>query len=128
MKFKTKTAEFFFDERGFIVVEFLANNEIFDVAEAHEHIRIAKTFINNKKQRVLVDLTNSYHVPDAEAKKILAEFNLKTAEAIIVATLAHKIICTFYIKVLKTCKANHPVKIFMQKEKAVEWLLNHPNE
>lgn len=110
------------------MVEFLANNEIFDAAEAHEHIRIAKTFINNEKQRVLVDLTNSYHVPDAEAKKILAEFNLKTAEAIIVATLAHKIICIFYIKVLKTCKANHPVKIFMQKEKAFEWLLNQPNE
>ena len=125
---QTKTAAFSIDERGFIVVEFLANNEIFDVAEAHEHIRVGKILANNKKQRVLVDITNSYHVPDAEAKKTLAEFNLKTAEAIVVATLAHKIICNFYIKVLKTCKVNYPVKTFLQKEKAIEWLLSQPNE
>lgn len=125
---QTKTATFSFDKRGFVAVEFLANNEIFDAAEAHEHIRIGKMLANNEKQLVLVDITNSYHVPDAAAKKILAEFNLKSAEAIVVATLAHKIIANFYIKVLKTCKASHPVKIFMQKEKAIEWLLNQPNE
>ena len=125
---QTKTAAFSFDERGFIVVEFLANNEIFDTTEAHEHVRIAKTLVNNKKHPILADITASYHVPDAEAKKILAEFEFKSAEAIVVATLAHKILCNFYIKVLKTCKVNYPVKTFMQKEKAIEWLLNQPNE
>lgn len=67
---QTKTATFSFDKRGFVAVEFLANNEIFDAAEAHEHIRIGKMLANNKKQLVLVDITNSYHVPDAEAKNI----------------------------------------------------------
>lgn len=128
MKFKTKTAEFSFDERGFIVVKFLDNYEIFDATEALEHIRIAKTLVNNKKHPILADITASYHVPDAEAKKILAEFEFKSAEAIVVATLAHKILCNFYIKVLKTCNANYPVKVFMQKEKAIEWLLNPSNE
>lgn len=123
---QTKTATFSFDERGFIVVEFLANNEFFDAAEAHEHIRAGKTIANNKKHPVLIDITKSYHVPNAEAKKILAEFEFKSAEAIVVDTLAHKILCNFYIKVLKTCNANHPVKVFMHKDKAIEWLLNLP--
>lgn len=128
MEFKTKTAVFSFDERGLIIVEFLANNEIFDAAEAHEHVRIGKALAKNKRHPVLADITKSYHVPDAEAKRILAEFEFKSAEAIVVATLAHKILCNFYIKVLKTCNASYPVKVFMQKEKAIEWLLSQPNE
>src|SRR5690606_14590711 len=128
MIYQTKTAAFSFDERGFIVVEFLANNEIFDAAEAQEHVRVGKIIANYKKFPLLADITTSYHVPDAEAKKILAEFEFKSAEAIVVATLAHKILCNFYIKVLKTCKANYPVKVFMQKEKAIEWLMIQPNE
>lgn len=128
MILKTKTAEFSFDERGFILVTFFSNDEVFDADEAYEHIRAAETVGDNRTDLVLIDITKSYHVPTIEAKEILAEIQPKSAEALVVATLAHKIICNFYIKILKKCSATHPVEVFIQKEKAIEWLLSHPKK
>lgn len=121
----TKTAAFSLHEKGFVYVEFLQNNEVFDVEEAHAHINAASTVSGNKKLPVLIDVTKSYYVPSPEAKQILAEFHLKTAEVIVVSTLAHQLLSNFYIKILKKCNANHPVKVFVNKNKAIDWLTSH---
>lgn len=121
----TKTASFSLHEKGFVYVEFLQNNEVFDVEEAHNHIKAASIVSGNKKLPVLIDVTKSYYVPSADAKQVIAEFHLKSAEAIVVDSLAHQLLSNFYIKILKKCNAKHPIKVFTNKNKAIIWLTSY---
>lgn len=125
---KTKTAEFEYDERGFLRVTFLENNETFDIEEALEHIKISELLCNSRKLPVLIDASNSFHVPTIEAKKALANFDLKTAEVILVNSLPQRIIVNFYTKMVKQQKKPIPIKSFLKskEEEAIKWLLSQP--
>jgi hypothetical protein len=126
LQMKTKTAEFNYDERGFLRVTFLENNETFDLEEALEHLKMCDVICNGKEMPVLIDASKSFHVPTIEAKKELANFDLKTAEVILVNSLPQRIIVNFYSKMVQHKKKPIPIKSFLKskEEEAIKWLLS----
>jgi hypothetical protein len=123
-KLHTKTAEFYLDERGFLVVDFKQGDAEFDLEEAHRHLELAKSIANGRKLPVLVDLRNSYHMPSNEAKDYMAAVDLKSAEAIVVKSLHQRILANFFLK-MAFSQNGHPTKVFTNRSKAIDWLLKY---
>lgn len=71
--------------------------------------------------KVLVDATESMQQMTKEAKEYLVENKLKLAEAILVKAIHQRLIATFFINMVKK-KKSHPVKVFSDREKAIQWL------
>lgn len=122
MEYKTKIAELSLDVRGFIRIVFFDNNELFDEEEARAQLEAANKLSGGKLMPVLVDVRNSSHVPTVEAKKIIATFNKKTAEAILISSLPHRILGNFYLKITQQVNKSHPIKLFKEETEAINWL------
>jgi len=119
----TQTACFKMDDRGFLRVEFLENDHDFDEDEAHKHIDAGAQITGGRFVAVLADVRKGYHVPTVDAKKILASFTNKYAEAIIVNSSAKRIMGNFYLRIIKKDKPDFPVRIFTNQDDAVNWLM-----
>lgn len=72
---------------------------------------------------VLADVRNSRHVPIIEAKKIIATFPKKKADAILISSLPQRILGSFYLKITQQINYSHPIKLFKDEEEAVNWLI-----
>ncbi len=119
--------EFFLDENDFLIGKFLDNNLDFDKEEAERQLKYLNNITHGKKFKVLIDATESFHIPTNEAKEILAANDLKIAEAILIKQTHQRIVANFYMKLTKK-KQKHPIKVFSNKEKAIEWLKNIDNQ
>jgi hypothetical protein len=127
MEDTTKTAHFSIDSRGFLRVVFLDNQEEFDEEEARIHLYTANKLCAGISMPVLVDTRISRHVPTIEAKKIIATFPKKKAEAILISSLSHRILGNFYLKITQQINPSHPIKLFNDEEEAVNWLIQFLN-
>lgn len=98
--------------------------DVYDViAIKQENLKLA----NGKKYAVLVT-PGQYSTITKEARELVSsyEFTIDTiAKALIVNSLAHRIIGNFYIKVNKPFIKT---QIFTDKEKAIIWLRNQLNQ
>lgn len=117
----TKTAIFSIIEGDIVLATFLNNNETIDLEEAKEHIKAVQSLVGDKKAPVLVDATQSMQQLTPDAKKYLADNDNKTAEAILVKALHQRIIASFYLSIVSKNK-NHPVNVFTDRAKAIQWL------
>lgn len=124
-KITTKTAEFSLDKRGFLKIVFLNNAEDIDELEVSEHIKAANEISGYSKLAVLADVRLGSHSIDKKAKEMIAAYNMKKAEAIIINSLAHRIIGNFYLKLSKRMNKNFPVKLFLNEKEAIQWLLTY---
>lgn len=114
----TKLAEIS-KEENFIRLKFFNSNEDFDLEEAKMQYNAASELCNGKPYKVLIDVRGVDVSPQKEAQDFLSHLDEKIAEAIIVNSLALRILSKFY----KNKSSNNPVKIFSKEEKAIEWLL-----
>ncbi|NUM49527.1 MAG: hypothetical protein HUU48_00305 [Flavobacteriales bacterium] len=124
-KIITKTAEFSLDKRGFLKIVFLNNTEDIDESEVNIHIKAAGEIAGYSKLAVLADVRLGSHSIDKKAKEMIATYNMKKAEAIIINSLAHRIIGNFYLKLSKRMNKNFPVKLFLNEKEAIQWLLTY---
>ena len=95
----------------------------YTLKETIEGIKAIGKLSGGKLVRVLKIAGNGSSV-DAESRKYIASgigSRFSIAEAILIETFAHKLIGNFYLKVERPIK---PTKLFNDKDKAVEWLLN----
>jgi len=118
-KVHTKTTEMTFDSRGFIVIRLLSTNEEYDLEEAKLQHKTALNFTGGKPYLALVDTLGATVVPSKEAENYILNVQDRVAEAIVIESLAYRIIAKFYMKKSK----HNPTKIFKHKDEAIEWLL-----
>lgn len=104
-------------------VVFFDNQEEFDEEEARAQVDAANKLCAGISMPVLADVRNSRHVPTIEAKKIIATFPKKKAEAILISSLPHRILGNFYLKLTQQVNHLHPVKLFKDNEEAIKWLI-----
>lgn len=123
MQIETHTATFSLSTDGILIVTFKNNDIEIDLEEAKIQVEAAAKLSDNKPVPVLVDARLSMHELTKEAKKYIAEYALKKAEAILVKELHQRIIATFYLKVSASL-SNHPMKVFTNEAEAMKWLLS----
>ena len=113
------------DPAGFLRITLLPNSNAFDAAEAEKQIDAAHQLTKGTRKLVLVDSTQSTVTPTIEAKKILADVDLKVKEAIIVKSLGNRIIGNIFMKMVNR---RYPTKMFTDEATALEWLLADKGE
>lgn len=119
-KVYTKTTEMTFDERGFISIRLLASDEEFDLEEAKLQHKRALELAKGKPYLSLVDTLGATVMPSKAAENYIQSVKDRIAEAIVIESLAFRIIAKFYMKKSK----HNPTKIFKDREGAIEWLLS----
>lgn len=130
---KTNIAVFTWEKEGYLKVVMMDNNHEFDLEEAKRQIEVGTEIASGQKVPALIDLSKSRHVPSMAAKRYIAKnCHLKSAEALVLNSLANRIIGNFYFKMIDN--KDYPRRIFSDKEKALEWLQKYfikdfnPNE
>lgn len=125
--YQTHLTSIFKDQFGILHVVFNDKEKDFDLIEAKEQIEVVNKLINQKPTVIIIDTRLSFQTPTEEAKKILAEFQYKKSEAIIVKHLHQRITSNFFLK-LSHRKSKHPVKLFTDEKKAIEWSLKYTQQ
>ncbi|MBA2613222.1 MAG: hypothetical protein H0U95_14730 [Bacteroidetes bacterium] len=109
---------------GIIFIKLDDNSEI-NLKDSIEHHAFLKTKFDGKnKIRVLTE-SGRYTTITKEAREFSTqpEINLMTlASAVVIKSLAHRIVINFIISF--TRKQNIKMRIFDNKEEAIEWLLS----
>lgn len=123
MQIETHTATFILSPDDILIVRFKDNDLDIDLDEAKKQVEAAGKLTQLRSVPVLVDARSSMHELTKEAKKYIAEYALKKAEAILVKELHQRIIATFYLKV-SASHSNHPMKVFTNETEALKWLLS----
>jgi len=118
--YTTDICEIFWDERGFIRLNFLETQNAYGLEEAKRQFDIALKITGGEKSKVLIDTRGSNALPDKEAQDFTTNAPLRTAEAIIVDSLSMRILSKFYMKK----NTNNTVKIFSKEKNAIDWLVN----
>ena len=102
----------------------LDDNVEIDIADASEQYELLKARYNGKtKYRILVDPGRHTSI-STEAREFSShpERNAMTlATAVLVRSLAHRLIINFMIKFIQ--QQNMKMKMFDSREKAISWLL-----
>lgn len=90
-----------------------------EIADFKEPLEVLKNLSEENFYKVIVEFPMHTHA-SPEARKWAMETSLPAvAEAIVFKSLAQRIIIRFYLLVNKQ---SHPVKIFTDKEDAINWL------
>lgn len=103
---------------GFIRIKFVDASDSFDLAEAKRQYEAAKILAENKKYKVLIDVRDVHVSPEKDAQEFLTNISEKVAEAVLVNSLATRLITRFYVRANK----NTPVRVFSNEKKAIKWL------
>jgi hypothetical protein len=109
------------DKRGFLRISLIDNSHLFDEDEAKRQIAAAHHLTNGLSYKVLVDTTESTNTPTLEAKKIIAEVENKTKEAVLIKSLGNRILGNIYLKLINR---RYPSKLFTNEKAAIDWLLD----
>lgn len=97
-------------------------NCLVSMDDVNQCLDILKEFDENKSFRNLYELgKNSKVMEDVKDWASDSEGNMQTiADAIIIRSLAHKLIANTYLKVKRPPK---PTKVFTKQEDAIKWLI-----
>jgi hypothetical protein len=119
MSIFTNTAEIILHKEGFLEIRLLDTDAPFDLEEAKWQYEVALELTKGKDYLVLVNTEGATVQPTKEAQEFLIKVNKRIAEAIVVESLAMRILSRFYVRGIKT----HTVKVFKTRDQAVDWLL-----
>jgi hypothetical protein len=123
---KTYNSEINLDERGFLRIAFNDTDDEIDFDEIKQQIDACYIISEGKPIPVLIDVRNGKKNLSPEARNYAGKQNpykhLKLAEALLINSLAQRIMANFFIKFNKH---HHPSKVFTREETAVKWLLEH---
>lgn len=122
--YTTDVCEMHWDERGFIRLNLIGTEKIFDINEAKLQFEIASKISEEKPWKVLIDTRGSNALPDKAAQDFASSAPMRIAEAIIVDSLSMRILSKFYSKK----NQNNAVKIFSKEKNAIDWLVNFSGE
>ena len=115
----TNTAEITLHEEGYLEIRLLDTDVPFDLEEAKRQYEVALELTKGKDYLVLINTEGDTVQPTKEAQEYLIKADKRIAEAIIVESLAMRILSRFYVRRINT----HSVKVFKTRDQAVEWLL-----
>ncbi len=121
-KTETQTASINLCDDGLVRVMLKKKSEI-DVPQAQENINAYIQITDNKKYAFLIYAEDDSVVYTEEARrhaKLQEDTFLKSCMAIMVKTLAHKLVANFY---LNFYKPNFPFKVFNKMNDAEAWCL-----
>ncbi len=108
-----------------VVIETNKNSTI-DVIDIKEMLSLISTFNLAGKSR-LISVAGPFSELTSDAQKFMrteeANINRHLCEAIVVSSLAQRIIGNVYLKIVSS---NRPSKLFTSIPKAIEWLKNTP--
>jgi hypothetical protein len=117
----TNTAEITLHQEGFIEIRLLKTDALLDIKEAKlQYQKVLDLTKGAQNQLILINTEKSSVQPTKKAQKFIANLENKKAEAFIVNSLPMRILIRFYAKSV----VKYPVKIFKNREKAIEWLLS----
>lgn len=123
---RISTIEFW--DNGIVFMK-LDDNETVELEDSKGHFEfLLSKFDDTNKLRILVE-PGRYTEISKEAREYSSRGNsnvMTLGTAVIVRTLAHRIIINFIINI--TRQAAMRMKMFDNKEKAIEWLLNLKQE
>jgi hypothetical protein len=123
---KTYNSEIQLDERGFLRIAFNDTDDEIEFDEIKQQIDACYIISDGKPIPVLIDVRNGKKNLSPEARNYAGKQNphrhLKLAEALLINSLAQRIMANFFIKFNKH---HHPSKVFTREEAAVKWLLQH---
>lgn len=120
-EYKFSWGRIFYLEEDIICVEY-ADDLIVDEDGVMEFYAVFTREAENKQLKILV-LPGKNTSATPEAREFSQRSNLNcTAEAIVVNSLAQRIISNFYISFKS--KADYPIKMFNSKDEALKWLRN----
>ena len=106
-------------EEEYLRIQFFESDESFDIEEAKSQYEAARELCDGEPYKVLIDVRGVNVSPQKEAQDFLSQVDEKIAEAIIVDSLAVRILSKFY----KKSSSKNAVKIFSREDKAIRWLL-----
>ncbi len=109
-------------ENGIMNVVFKENCSV-GIKDAEEAVNWVSEIANGRRFLNLMEGENNSEV-DAEVRAFSASKNqnkFTIADALVVNSVAHKLLTNFYLKFNKPVK---PTRLFTDKERAIEWLLS----
>ncbi|MDO9000283.1 MAG: hypothetical protein Q7W45_11005 [Bacteroidota bacterium] len=121
---KTYNSEISLDSRGFLKISFNDTDDEIEFDEIKQQIDACYIMSEGKPIPVLIDVRHGKKNLSPEARNYAGKRNpykhLKLAEALLINSLAQRIMANFLIKFNKH---HHPSKVFTREEAAVKWLL-----
>lgn len=111
---------------GIVHYTYLPNSEVNEKEHQHNHNALIELVGKEKKIPLLIDADEFINVT-TEARKLIRKLESIvpiSARALIMTSLGHRILASFYIKMQKPIV---PTKIFNNYEDGIQWLTeNHP--
>jgi hypothetical protein len=105
------------------ILVFKVNDNVdIELADMKEMLALAKDMLENEKNKNLI-ISGKYSTLTADAQKFMqteeGNINKPSAEAIVVNSLAQRIIGNFYLDIIST---RRPSKLFTSIDLAIQWL------
>ncbi len=102
---------------------FIKNNVELNIEDLDKNYFFFKEHIPQNKVPFLIIFTQGASTVKGANERFIAEgrLSIKSKEAFVIESLAHRIMANFYIR---TTKQNHPTKIFSNETDALKWLRN----
>ena len=119
-KVSTSVAEMHIDEDGLLQIRFF-KGVIVTLEKVKEYYAISNELLNNQKSLVLVDASEEYEITeDAKAYGQTEEaMKSRIAVAFVTNSIGNQLMFNLYLKFYKPLV---PIKMFSNKEKALNWL------
>lgn len=121
--FETKTGKIWQMDNDTLIFETMPGANIL-LEDSIEHIEIASKITKSKKWVMLVDMREVNSVTK-EARTYYSDQNViegRVAIALLIESYFSQIVANFFIAY---SKPDYPIKLFVSKEKAIEWLKDH---
>lgn len=113
------------DPQGFLRMIFKDSEEEIDLQEAKEHVQACLKITKGNKVPILLDARKGLPPMSQAALGYFAKnelTHLRLAEAILIDTLAKRMLARFYYLFHKP---KNPLRIFSNEKEAVGWLVNY---
>lgn len=119
------TAVFTKLEHNIIWVQYKVVEDEFDLDDAKRHTETIKTLGGGKPVHLVLDFRNGDAAFTNDARAYFAQSQehaaLRMSQALVLKSLAHKIVANFY---LKFNKPSCPAAVFSDPEEAVKWIVS----
>ena len=116
----TTTARLFIDDKGVMWIQYAADVQI-GVQDIKNIYSVIWRWAGNTKPRVIVDVRKPYIITPEAREQAIEETKNCVATAIITSNVVFKYDTDIYSKFYAT---SAPVKVFMNEEKALGWILS----
>lgn len=116
------TAKIYLDENGIIRFEF-KKNAIVELEHAYEYVDIINQLAAGEKRPFILDTRNTFATVTSENRQFMGNnpeaLKWRLADALLVDAIHTRILANFYMRI---DTPNHPVKLFNDEKKAINWL------